>query len=145
MKEASEAEGAMVQHKLATPVIEIARDGKTARGVWMSPGHEARTIAGKKASIWCWGTYGEDFLKENGTWRIRDHHVYLNVYTPFDRPWTAAEPFRPATALPPGFPDEWKPDRPNTYDWPYSSTAIRELPAPPEPHDTYDETTDYIR
>jgi SnoaL-like domain len=78
MKEAVGAEGAMMQHTLAIPVIEIAGDGQTAKGVWMSPGHEAHTIDGKQTSIWCWGTYGEDFIKENGQWKIRNHHVYLN-------------------------------------------------------------------
>jgi hypothetical protein len=146
MKEALGAEGAMMQHTLTTPVIEIAGDGNTAKGVWMSPGHEAHTIAGKKTSIWCWGTYGADFINESGSWKLRNLHVYLNIYTLFDRPWTAEEPFRPAGALPPGFPDQWKPDRPNTYDWLYSTRAVTELiPAPPKPHGTYEPTTDYIR
>ena len=143
--EANGPEGEMMQHTLATPVIEIAGDGKTAKGVWMSPGHEAHNIGGSMVAIWCWGTYGEDFIKEDGVWKIRNHHVYLNIYTLFDMPWTADEPFRPAGVLPPGFPDEWRPDRPNSYTWMYSKDAITELaPAPPEPHATYDPATDYI-
>ena len=42
-------------------------------------------------------------------------------------------------------PGEWKPNRPSTYSWMYSSSAVMELvPAPPEPHDTYDPSTDYV-
>ena len=40
-------EGQMMQHTLATPVIEVAADGRTAKGVWMSPGHEARVLGGQ--------------------------------------------------------------------------------------------------
>ncbi len=56
-------EGQMMQHTLATPVIEVSRDGETAKGVWMSPGHEARVLGGKLTALWVWGTYGEDFIK----------------------------------------------------------------------------------
>ena len=34
-------EGVLLVHYLATPMIEVAEDGKTARGVWRSPGIEA--------------------------------------------------------------------------------------------------------
>lgn len=30
--------GILPVHSLTTPVIEVAADGKTARGVWISPG-----------------------------------------------------------------------------------------------------------
>ena len=73
-------EGQMMQHTLATPVIEVAKDGKTAKGVWMSPGHEARVLGGKLTAMWVWGTYGEDFIKEDGAVedpqppRLPEHH-----------------------------------------------------------------------
>jgi len=42
--------------------------------------------------------------------------------------------------FPPGFPDEYKPDRPSTYMWMYSPSADHGTRArPPEPHDTYDQ------
>ncbi len=85
----------MMQHTLATPVIEVAKDGKTAKGVWMSPGHEARVLGGRLTALWVWGTYGEDFIKEDGRWKIRNHHVYLNIITPFEVPWTAPPRRRP--------------------------------------------------
>lgn len=142
-------EGQMMQHTLATPVIEVARDGETAKGVWMSPGHEARVMAGKLTALWVWGTYGEDFVKEAGEWKIRNHHVYLQILTPYDVPWTVEKPQDAGDIgdiFPPGLPDEYKPDRRSTYTWMYSPSAIMELvPVPPQPHDTYDETTDYVR
>ena len=142
-------EGQMMQHTLATPVIEVAGDGQTAKGVWMSPGHEARVLGGNLTAMWVWGTYGDDFIKEDGVWRIRNHHVYLQIITPFDVPWTAEKPQDAGDIgdiFPPGLPDEYKPDRPSTYTWMYSPSAVMELvPVPPQPHETYDPATDYIK
>ena len=142
-------EGQMMQHTLATPVIEVAADGKTAKGVWMSPGHEARVLGGTLTSLWVWGTYGEDFIKEGGVWKIRNHHVYLNIITPFGVPWTAEKPGDPGDIgdiFPSGLPGEYKPNRPSTYPWMYSPSAVMELvPVPPEPHETYNPATDYIQ
>jgi hypothetical protein len=120
-------EGQMMQHMLATPVIEVAMDGRTAKGVWMSPGLEARVVGGKLTALWVWGTHGDDFIKENGAWKIRNQHVYLNIF-------------------PPGLPDEWKPNRPSSHSWMYTPSAVMELvPVPPQPHDTYDPSMDYVQ
>jgi hypothetical protein len=139
-------EGQMMQHTLATPVIEVARDGKTAKGVWMSPGHEARILRGRLTALWVWGTYGADFIREDDGWKIRNLHVYLDIFTPFEVPWTTPLAGEVSDIFPPGLPDQCKPNRPSTYSWSYSPTAVRELvPAPPNPHDTYDPSTDYVQ
>ena len=45
-----------------------------------------------------------------------------------------------------GLADEWKPNRPSTYVWTYSPSAVTELvPVPPEPHYTYDSSTDWVQ
>jgi hypothetical protein len=56
----------MMQHMLATPIIEVAKGGKTAKGVWMSTGHEARVVGGKLIALWVWGTYGERLHQGSG-------------------------------------------------------------------------------
>jgi hypothetical protein len=138
-------EGQLMEHHLTTPVIEVAKDGQTAKGVWMSPGHEARWMDGKLTAVWVWGHYGEDFIKEQGAWKIRNHHVYIRILTPYGVSWTAA-PQKVDDILPPGLPDELKPDRPSTYPYIYTPDMIVELqPVPPLPHDTYDPSTDYIQ
>jgi hypothetical protein len=67
-----EYHGIMLIHYLTTPMIEVAEDGKTARGVWWSPGIE--TVKEKPGSdpvaYWCFGAYANDFILENGTWKI---------------------------------------------------------------------------
>jgi len=62
-------------HTQETPVIEVAGDGKTAKGIWYSIGMSARGVVaddGKTSVVtsWMWERYGVDFIKENGAWKI---------------------------------------------------------------------------
>lgn len=63
-----------VMHTSTTPVIEIAGDGKTAQGVWYSPGVGVMPfyVDGKihLQSMLFFEKYGGDFVKENGVWKI---------------------------------------------------------------------------
>jgi SnoaL-like domain len=63
-----------VMHTSTTPVIEIAGDGKTAKGVWYSPGvglmgHAVKGKIGVTGSLF-FEKYAGDFVKENGIWKI---------------------------------------------------------------------------
>ena len=63
-----------VMHTSTTPVIEIAGDGKTAKGVWYSPGvglmgHTANGKIGVTGSFF-YEKYAGDFVKEDGVWKI---------------------------------------------------------------------------
>jgi outer membrane murein-binding lipoprotein Lpp len=63
--------GSFVIHSLTTPIIEVAGDGKTAKGVWYTPGALAMTDAkGKFFGNWLWERYAVDFIKEDGQWRF---------------------------------------------------------------------------
>jgi len=95
-------EGKMMQHTLASPVIEVARDGKTAKGVWMSTGSRGPG-AGRQA----YGHLGlgylrrKDFIKEDGEWKIRNHHVYVQIRHPVRRALDAERAEGPGEHLPP--------------------------------------------
>lgn len=129
--------GGMHMHTLTTPVIEVAGDGKTAKAVWISPGHESGRMGGEKLQAsWAWLRYGVDFVKEDGKWKIWHSHVYPIFMTPYDKSWVEVPP---STSRPWTVPDELKPDRPTTYLWEYSPTRTYEnVPAPPEPYETWD-------
>lgn len=63
-----------VMHTSTTPVIEIAGDGKTAKGVWYSPGigimgHVENGKIGVTGSFF-YEKYAGDFVKEDGVWKI---------------------------------------------------------------------------
>jgi len=135
--------GTMIAHTLTTPVIEVAGDGKTAKGVWMSPGHVPQLVDGKLRAFWRWEKYGVDFVKEDGKWKIWHFHVYTDFTTPYEKSWieNSLGP-RLAPEFPPGFP---KPNKPATTDYQEYSplTTPKFEPRPPEPYETFDDTFSY--
>jgi len=77
-----------VMHTQETPVIEVAGDGKTAKGLWYSIGQSVRgrIDASGNTSVgtgWMWEKYGVDFIKENGKWKIW-HLINLMDQGPVD-------------------------------------------------------------
>lgn len=72
--------GIMKSDNLTNPLVELAEDGLTAKGLWSmeafdidlhSSGHQAR---------WKWGRAGADFIKEGGVWKL----WHLVIATEFD-------------------------------------------------------------
>jgi hypothetical protein len=57
-------------HTNTTPNIQIAGDGKTAKGSWESPGYITEFGGGSFMASWMWERYFVDFIKEDGQWRI---------------------------------------------------------------------------
>jgi len=132
--------GLLMEHDLTTPVIEVAGDGKTAKGVWISPGFETLAVTGKLQAYWVWGKYGVDFVKEEGKWKFWHFHIYKTFYTPVGKSWVEKSP-TPFDAGPPPGP---KPDRPSKYHYEYGPLAVpQNVPAPPEPYETFGEKTAY--
>ena len=133
---------------LTAPVIEVAEDGETAKGLWICLGCSAEVTTRGPEANWTWGYFAGDFVYENDDWKIW-HLQYLNdvdslcgqswgkAVTPyaedpafealrdFGMPaYTVAESIRPLYAA----------DRPL-------------IPAPriPEPYRTFSETFSYGR
>jgi hypothetical protein len=76
----NEGVGDLVIHTLTTPYIEIAEDGQTAKGVWMSIGLCSRTGQdGKASAMWLWEKFATDFVKEDGEWKIWHFQIYSDV------------------------------------------------------------------
>ena len=135
--------GTMNVHMLTTPMIEVAGDGKTAKGIWMSPGYVTQLRGGKLTACWMWEKYAVDFVKEDGKWKIWHFHIYTDFQTPYEKSWveTSLEPKFPP-AFPPGFP---KSNKPMTVDYPpYSPfTVPKNEPRPPVPYETFVDTFSY--
>ena len=70
---------------LTTPVIEVAGDGKTAKGLWIAPGLHTLAPGGKLQAFWVWCKYGIDFVKEDGKWKFWHVYTYGIFYTPYYR------------------------------------------------------------
>jgi hypothetical protein len=132
--------GMMAIHAPICPVIEVAGDGKTAKGVWIGLGLLAMKDreTGEPTGAWEWDKYGVDFIKEDGQWKIWHHHIYRLLHGwGVDEKW--AEQFQkpePAMGL--------KMDGPAVDDNPFRPDTIqRMVPKPPEPYETWSDTTMY--
>jgi hypothetical protein len=139
--------GLLIEHTLTSGVIEIAADGLTAKGVWISPGHETFPVpGGDPVGHWSWGRYGVDFVKEEDRWKIWHLHVYTTFRTPYDQDWVDSAVNRPPHFPPlgqvmPGMPVA---DRPVTFNRPYHPDTEPVLqPVPPQPYGTWQETWSY--
>jgi hypothetical protein len=80
--------GLLAYHMLTTPVIEVAGDGKTAKGIFMSFGNVAGARDGKAEGQWTEEKYGIDFIKEAGQWKIWHLRTYVEFYVPINKLWT---------------------------------------------------------
>lgn len=102
--------GKMIVHSLANPIIHVAKDGKTAKGLWLSVGHESCPYLQRptleqdqdpvgprlegpdkygiyKFAHWVWNKYGVDFIKEDGKWKIWHLRTVGSLRTHFDMDW----------------------------------------------------------
>jgi hypothetical protein len=57
-------------HVLASPVIEIADDGESARSFYLTPGTMMNVIgfSGGRNGMWLWERYGSEFVYVDGRW-----------------------------------------------------------------------------
>jgi len=62
--------GALSPYTLTTPVIEIAEDGETAKGLWYIVGAASDMGKAGAEAAWYRGKLAVDFVKEDGAWKI---------------------------------------------------------------------------
>jgi hypothetical protein len=161
--------GKLILHYTTTPVIEVAEDGETAKGVWIMAGSESGLtdpevakespsymyspdeVAGKKVwAHWVWCKYAVDFLRQDGQWKIWKFRCYELARAPFEENWISfAEKNEHAFALDlMYFGDDGKAvfmpeaDEPVPTEYhPYQPGARQTLePEPPVPHERFVDT-----
>ena len=83
------SDGVLLIHYLATPMIEVAEDGITARGVWRSPGIEAVASDNDETRVplWSFGSYAVDFIKKAGEWKIWHLHWFRQIKCSYKDAW----------------------------------------------------------
>ena len=70
--------GNMYAHPLTTGLVELAEDGKTAKGLWYSIGNEAMAQADGTAHVqWMLGKVAADFVREEDGWKI--WHIVIST------------------------------------------------------------------
>jgi hypothetical protein len=137
--------GRMELHSMLTPIIEIAEDGKTAKGVWDSWGPGVRD--GDSDNIWGWVKYGVDFIKENGDWKIWHMQVYPVFMTAYNKSITQQAKDNAAAgqnaAAVQKLPENWGRAANSTWIYDGKSSMIGTGPYLPEPYCTFDSKTAY--
>lgn len=100
-------EGILDDHMQLQPVVHVYGDG-TAKGRWHHFSQEAEFGV---SHHWGAGTYENEYVKEDGVWKISKLHLYSTMRTPVGDGWgkTALPRTSPSRALPP--------DRPPSVDY----------------------------
>ena len=132
---------------LTAPVIEVAEDGRTAKGLWFCLGCNAEVTSAGPAAYWNWGYFAADFIYEDD-WRIW-HLQYLNdVDSLCGQSW--GRPVTPYPELPEFAPmkEFHLPEytvRENVRALYTVDRPLTAAPAIPEPYRTFAETFSYGR
>jgi hypothetical protein len=101
-------QGRLFEQMQLQPIIHVAPDGRSAKARWHMFAQEA--VSGEYAN-WGLGLYENEYVKENGAWKIRSLHLYNTMYTPYEEGWGKA-------ALPnPGPLADLAPDRPASVEY----------------------------
>jgi hypothetical protein len=79
--------GALNEHFQLMPVVTVAPDGMTAKGRW-----RALILAGRlgESAIWGEGPYENEYVKEDGVWKLEKVHWYQSVVVPYATGWLDA-------------------------------------------------------
>ena len=67
--------GQLMLHVTTTAIIEVAEDGQTAKCFWYTPGMIKETDQNAYST---WESYGVDFVKEDGEWKIWHLHMFTD-------------------------------------------------------------------
>lgn len=140
--------GPMEIRSLDNAIIEIADDGKTAKGFFYVFGLVTDISERGAVSNWVLGSICFDFIRETDGWKIW-HVLYLeDVDTPAGQKWGDSKAIEAFPKLP-GFAEMAgveisAPNRPMALRALYSgSRPFTRLPRVPEPYDTFENTFSY--
>ena len=117
---------------LASPIIEVAGDGESAKGLWLIPG--TQTFVPEEETLpranWVWTKLAVDLVPEDGRWRIWHLWVVPVLAAPCGGSWVdaPADPVGNTVILSNPY------DVHGTYPHP---------PAPPKPYQTFTDTFSY--
>ncbi len=141
-------------HLLASPVIEVAEDGKTARSFYLTPGggtgavfRMADGMTGA-AGNFLWERYGSDFVYEDGKWLYFHEQVCPDIAGPYDRSDWAHENYERLLAEPDmvgslgGDPPKLSEPEILHYDF-TPIQPVQDTVPPPEPYQAMDDRNTY--
>jgi hypothetical protein len=88
--------GEVAMHSLSTDIIEVADDGQTARGFFLTPGVIASALTPDMTyrGFSLWERYGSDFVCEGGEWKYLHEQVCPDLSGTFDSANPGADAYR---------------------------------------------------
>jgi len=121
---------------LRTPHVSVSEDGNTATGMWHAFGANALFATPypcdqeKLTAIWFMGKFHNEYVKEDGRWKIRSLRLAHHFYAPYEEGWIKqSDAYRIA---PP--PSVCQPNEPGARDYMYhphgDNDFLRQLPEP---------------
>ena len=84
-------EGVLNDHFQLQPIVTVADDGMTANGRWRLFLMTGTSGSGSGGN-WGEGVYENEYVKENGVWKIRKLHWFANFVAPYEGGWLDADP-----------------------------------------------------
>lgn len=139
--------GMMCDHPIATPLVQVAKNGLTAKCIWTTFGTESlKDPDGKIEPLFMYGKFAVEFIKENGRWKIWHFHILPDLMFHQNIPYTETKPHHDPNTKEYGAPDDApQPDEPTTFCEEYSADTARKFwPQPPLPYDTYESSRPVI-
>jgi hypothetical protein len=100
--------GKLFNHIQLQPIVDVAPDGKTAKGRWRFLNELGEYT---KSASWGGGFYENEYVKVGTIWKIKTLHAYSRFCTPYAEGWgrRALPGTRPEKSFPP--------DRPPSVDY----------------------------
>lgn len=77
-------QGQLNNYPMLQPIISVAADNRTAKGRWRSDVMLARNGKGE----WGGGVYENEYVNENGTWKISKQHYWVTFLADYDKGFT---------------------------------------------------------
>jgi SnoaL-like domain len=131
--------GLLLEHLQLQDIVDVAADGQSARGrfraLLQGGSHATRTDAppGIPQQWWEAGVYENEYVREEGVWRIKVLDYRLTWQADFDKGWAHSTPhegpfFRKPYPADPRGPDEVSAERPPF--WPDTAVVPFHFPHP---------------
>ena len=118
-----------------TEMLQVAEDCLTARGSWISIGHDAYVRPdGIPQADWVWNKYAVEFIKTEEGWKIWKMHIFPVFTCPFEHSWTE-DPEYKGFRFPNLNPD--KPLKEPLWHWTIDGPYPADEPDIPKPYKTY--------
>ncbi|MBR0091838.1 MAG: nuclear transport factor 2 family protein [Lachnospiraceae bacterium] len=137
--------GTMIYHYVDTPVVQIAKDGQTAKITCLAPGLDAAAKA--LVQNWVYGKYYVDLIREDGEWKLWHVQWFRTFECAMTEGWLKEQTAHDRDVKQPAladvysggpkaeagsYPDDWK------YPKHFDPDAVNYLlPEPPKAYDTW--------